>query len=252
MVKTFTRLSICLIVLLILVSCQNKAEKPILIGAASSLSNVLDELVAEYSTGSSQKIKTTYAASGVIYTQLQSGAPIDLFISSDNRYLSKLGERNQILKSITLCRNTLVFATSKDTISREGKLTPENDLIRKIGIGNPDFSPAGKYAADLLKDRGTFDKVKDKFILGSNVRQVLDWVEKGNVDAAFIYKTDALLANSLQILEEWGTVSGQLIEYPAIVPKSTSNPSGASDFLSFLRSEAAAKILKQYGFLESI
>ena len=133
-------------------------------------------------------------------------------------------------------------------------------------MGNPDYVPAGRYAAQLLKFEQLYDQVQDKLVFAGSVRQALAWLEAGEVDAAFIYRTDAGLVPQLEIEAEWRRIDQSLIQYPAVVIHSESRQAenrlstsikgrgqtrrtAAQGFLEFLKSETAAALLKTYGFV---
>ncbi len=232
----------------LLFSCNKQKQKPLVIGAASSMTNVMKELAVEYKNQYKEKVELSFAASGVIATQIEEGAPVDIFISADMKYLNTLKQAGMVAESIILCKNKLVLAVNRKGPLHDRVIILTDEKIRKIGIGNPLYSPAGRYAVDLLEKNKQYNLIKSKFIYGSNVRQVLSWVETGDVDAAFIYKTDAALSNQLSIIKEWSTISGKSIDYPAIIIKTSYPHTGSHEFLDFLGSERARKILHKFGF----
>ncbi len=250
MVSELSKITFILSVVAVFLSCSRGADRPLLIGAASSLSNVMNELAVEFKNNHQMEIKITYAASGIINTQIQEGAPIDIFVSADTKYLDELEQSGKILKSIIMCRNKLVFATGSHMSGSAGQLLPTNGKIKKIGIGNPDYSPAGKYAVELLKESELYSLVENKLIYGSNVRQVLSWLENGDVDAAYIYKTDSLLLENIDIAGEWGYISGKSIDYPTMIIRSVKPNKASYDFIKFLGSARAKEILNKFGFGE--
>lgn len=237
-----------LILSALLFSCNRRKQKPLVIGAASSMTSVMKELAIEYNNQYKKNVELSFAASGIISTQIEEGAPINIFISADLKYLDTLKQAGMVVKSIILCKNKLVLAVNKKFPLQDRMQILNDEKIKKIGIGNPFYSPAGRYAVDILKKNKLYNLIKCKFIYGSNVRQVLSWVETGDVDTAFIYKTDAALSNQLSIIKEWSTISGKSIDYPAIIIKTSYSYTESQKFLDFLESGRARKILHKFGF----
>ena len=133
------------------------------------------------------------------------------------------------------------------------KSTP--DLVNhdniKIAVGDPGFVPAGKYADEVFNSLKITDFVKDKLVYGKDVREVLAWVESGNLDAGFVYHTDALITDKVKIIELIDSSLHSPIVYPACIVMSSKKQEASADFITYLSSEDAKNILKDYGFLLS-
>lgn len=219
------------------------AKTSLTIGAAASLTNVMKELKIEFEKQNPKiKLRMTFAATGTIRMQISNGAPIDIFASAnsnfggDANYAKFLDE-----KSIKImCMNALVFVATKNISMLK---------MKRIGIGNPAYVPAGKYAKKLLKSEKLWDKIKDKIIQGNNVRQVLSWLKQGAVDGAFVYATDAAMCKNLKIIKKYTLINDKKLIYPVALTKYCRDKVAAASFISFLTSVKAKKIFKKYGFI---
>ena len=233
---------ICIIFAL-MISLGASAEKMLTIGAAASLTNVMKELKTKFEKNNPDiKLIMTFAATGKIRMQLSKGAPIDVFASANSNFGGD-GNYGKILdkKSIKImCTNALVFVAAKNISLLE---------VKRLGIGNPAYVPAGKYAKKLLESEKLWDKVKNKLVQGSNVRQVLSWLEQGAVDGGFVYATDAAMNKKLKIIKKYTVIDGKKIVYPVALTKSCRENTAAKKFISFLASDEAKKIFSKYGFI---
>src|SRR6056297_498878 len=131
-----------------------------------------------------------------------------------------------------LCANSLVLVYSADITQNEpfaGDDRTRKGLklqqlrwsgIERVGMGNPDYVPAGRYAAQLLKSEQLYSQLQDKLVFAGSVRQALAWLEAGEVDAAFLYRTDAKLVPKLGIAAEWEIIDHRPIQYPAAIIRS--------------------------------
>jgi molybdate transport system substrate-binding protein len=219
------------------------AGKTLTIGAAASLTNVMKELKMEFEKDNPNiKLVMTFAATGKIRMQISKGAPIDVFASA-NRNFGGNGNYGKILNKSSIkimCTNALVFVAPKNISLLE---------VKRLGIGNPAYVPAGKYAKKLLESKKLWNKVKDKIIQGSNVRQVLSWLEQGAVDGGFVYATDAAMNKKLKVIKKYTVIDGKKIVYPVAITKSCREKATAKDFIIFLISAKAKKIFRKYGFI---
>lgn len=226
-----------------MVILNTSAQKTLTIGAAASLTDVMKELKTEFEKGHPDtKLVMTFAATGKIRMQISKGAPIDVFASANNDFGGD-GDYGKILdkKSIkVMCMNALVFVAPKQIALLE---------VKKLGIGDPAYVPAGKYAKKLLESEKLWNKVKSKVVKGTNVRQVLSWLEQGAVDGGFVYSTDAAMCKKLKILNKYTVIGGKEIVYPVALTKSCREKAAGNDFIVFLASDKAKKIFTKYGFI---
>ncbi|MCM3387055.1 molybdate ABC transporter substrate-binding protein [Ureibacillus chungkukjangi] len=220
------------------------------ISAASSLKNVLEELRDEFKKKHQEiDIQFNFGASGSLSKQIEQGAPVDLFLSASNDKFEKLTDLGLIQESATFISNELVLITGK---SGDVTLDKTEDLasieVEKISIGTPSIVPAGAYAKQVLEHFNLWSKIENKIIYAKDVRQVLTYVETGNVEAGFVYKTDAISSERIQIIESVDDASHDLITYPIGILENTDSLSEAKQFYEFLQGEEAKEIWVEYGF----
>lgn len=221
------------------------------ISAAISLKDALEEIKREYQKKDPKTIITyNFGSSGSLQQQIEQGAPIDLFISAANKQMDALKSKNLLLPGSRriLAKNQLVLITPKieKIVNQITDLTkPE---IAKIAFGEPKSVPAGQYGEEVLKFYKILDQVKSKIIYGKDVRQVLTYVETGNVNAGFVYQTDAKTSTQIRVAAIAPKNSHSAIVYPIAILKDSKNLDRAKVFDQFLRSNLAKVILKKYGF----
>ncbi|WP_027366100.1 molybdate ABC transporter substrate-binding protein [Desulfotruncus alcoholivorax] len=220
------------------------------IAAAASLQDALKELADVYSkTHPDVTIDYNFASSGTLQKQIEEGAPVDLFLSAGQKQMDAVAEKNLIDPTTRkdLLGNEMVLI-----VPQNSKLTQFDELtgagITKISIGTPETVPAGKYAKETLASLNLWDRLQPKLVLAKDVRQVLTYVETGNVDAGLVYKSDAMVGKNIKIAAIASADTHQPIVYPMAVIKSTKYPEQAKAFADFLASKEAAVSFKKYGF----
>lgn len=227
-------------------------QKELLVSAAISLKDVLTTLGAKFEEENPKtKVFFNFGASGQLKVQIESGATVDVFISAAAADMDALEQGGHIISSTrkNIASNALVLIKNRE---KGPFLQRIEDLISKkmtsISIGNPATVPAGRYAKEALVNLKFYDQLNSKLIFAENVRQVLDYVIRGEVDAGFVYKTDVFTEPKVEVVE---TVSSKLhkpIVYPASVVKSSQQIQLASNFVEFLQEKEKKKVFKQYGF----
>ena len=225
---------------------------PLLIGAAASLQQVLQEITPLYQAKTTnQQIDYNFAASGALQQQIEQGAPIDVFISAAPKQMTALQQKNLLLAGTerNLLTNRLVLVTPKQggIILKDFRslVKPE---IKRLAIGEPRSVPAGQYATEVLKNLGILDQIRSKLVLASNVKAVLAAVATGDVDAGIVYLTDANGSSQVTIA---ATADPQLhspIVYSIAILKSTKSPAAAQHYVDFLQSPPAQQVFENYGF----
>lgn len=230
---------------------QAKTEPVTLnVSAAASLQDASAELKTLYEQ-KNPNVTITYnlAASGTLQKQIEEGAPADLFISAGKAQMDALAQKGLLVDTSRkdLLGNELVLIAGKDS-----KLTEFNSLtdpsVKKISIGTPETVPAGKYAQDTLTKLKLWEQLQPKMVLAKDVRQVLTYVETGNVDAGLVYRTDAATSNNVKIVAAAPAGSSDPIVYPMAVIKSSQHQQEAQALAAFLTSDDAVKIFEKYGF----
>lgn len=251
--------TIIITMLVLLAACSDqqftKASKTITIGAAASLKDAMTELKDSYMKAHPDTdIKLSFAATGTLRTQIEKGAPIDIFASANATFGCKSGSYDSVVKAATvkvMCYNALVLIknSSLDTSGKGMDALILSDKVKKIAIGNPDFVPAGKYAKALLEEKGLWQKVKPNLVYASNVRQVLSWLEQNVADYGFVYKTDAATSKQVKILAEFMEINGKKLIYPIALTNQVRNEKEAQTFIDFVLSEKGQGILEKHCFV---
>lgn len=239
-----------------LTASQGVEEKPtitITVSAASSLTEAFTDIAKEFEgVHPGTNIELNLAGSGTLRTQIESGAPADVFASASESDMDLLSDKNLIDNSSRkdFASNVLVMVVPEKDNSGNPKtlqdLTTGN--VEKISIGDPETAPVGKYTKQALEKVGLWNKIESKIILGENVKQVLTYVEMGEVDAGFVYITDAESGRK-EKYEIACTVSvNKPISYPIAVVNGSKNKEQAQEFVNFVTGTRGQKILAKYGF----
>lgn len=195
------------------------------------------------------KILRNYGASGALAKQIESGAPADLFISANTEWMDYLKERRLVEPSTigAFAYNTLVFAGAPTR-----KISGMKDLVKldKIAIGSPRSVPAGDYAMEAFRKSGVERELGGKLVMAKDVREAMKYAELGEVDGAFVYRTDALLLGKrTKILFTVPEELHERVTCPMALTAGGARKRDAGEFLRFLQSSEAKNILARYGFL---
>ena len=249
------RITICLLVMAIALFAPAQltraaAPRNILISAAASMTEVMLALGDDFGN-KHPGITTTYnfGASGDLLAQISQGAPVDIFISASPKHMDQAQEKGVVdpASRMLFAGNTLVLAqpvSSKLTLTGVADLTKAE--VERIGIGKPESVPAGQYAKEALVAAGIWTVVAGKLIFGSSVRQVLDYLRRGEVDCGLVYATDVIKAKEqVRVVAE---VQGSRVLYPAGLVKASHDPEAAALFLEYLGTDGARAIIKEHGF----
>ncbi len=224
----------------------------ILVSAAASLTDVLKEISTGYQSKSKHTAKFNFGPSNGLARQIEEGAPADIFFSADLAQMDNL-DKNSRLEPGTrknLLSNQLVIivpADSKLAISSPKDLLKAD--VKKIALAEPSSVPVGVYSSKYLTDEGLWDQVKPKVVPVQDVRATLASVESGNVEAGFVYKTDAAISKKVKIVYEVPIDKGPKITYPVAIVKESKQKDAARDFMSYLQTSAAKDAFKKYGFV---
>lgn len=248
-----------LMVLLILVciaimvfpGCKAKKSVSITVSAAASIQNAMQEIETQYKKDNpSIELILNYASSGALQKQIEQGAPVDVFLSASSSKMDKLQDKDLIINDtrIDLLKNSIILITPSDFQEINTFDDLNNSKVKKIALGAPESSPAGKYAKEALQTLGLWEQIQDKLVLAKDVRQVLSYVETGNVDAGIVYRTDIINSDKVSLISEAPEETHTPIVYPVAIVKSCEHIEEAKGFISFLESEAAKNIFKKYGF----
>ncbi len=243
----------CLMVLAAAGNANAQPSKEITVSAAISLKNAFEEIGTLFeSRNTGAKVVFNFGASGDLARQIEGGAPVDVFASAAQKDMDQINTKGLIDGSTRLnfVKNTVVLIQSASSTLEikgfEDLLKPE---IKMISIGNPQTVPAGKYAQEVFTHFKVWESIKNKLILAENVRQVLDYVVKNEVDAGVVYATDAAVqSNKIKIVATAPSESHSPVVYPVAVVKGSKNEVLAKAFITMLTAEEGMRILKKYGF----
>ncbi|MDP8305147.1 MAG: molybdate ABC transporter substrate-binding protein [Candidatus Chlorobium antarcticum] len=219
------------------------------ISAGAGMKDAVNDIVSNYhSSHPGTTITPNFGPSGALAGQILNGAPADIFISANTKWMEFLIEKKIVdaTSRKPFARNSIVFTgTTKHRVSSMKDL----GKLQRIAIGSPKSVPAGEYAMQAITSSGMKKQLQGKIILAKDVRECLMYAELGEVDGGFVYRTDALLAKKATIRFEVSRNLHTPIIFPmALTLKGSLNPE-ARDFLNYLRNQEAHKVLNAYGFV---
>ncbi len=225
----------------------------VLVSAAASLTNAFNDVAKSYEAQyPGSKVNFNFAASGVLLQQMAKGAPVDVFASADQETMDAAQKQGLVNRADRhdFARNTLVLIVPADSKLTLLKL---DDLLRpvvlKVAIGNPASVPAGRYTQGALEHATLWPAVQAKAIYTQNVRQSLDYVARGEVEAGFVYGTDAALMKD-KVKVAITVPLDTAIAYPIASTQASANADEAKRFVAYIQSPAAQAILAKYGFMK--
>lgn len=220
--------------------------------AAASLTDVMNELKGDYEKENPNvKITPSYGSSGTLQTQIEEGAPADIFFSAATKQMTALEKKGLILSDTkqNLLLNKIVLITPKGNAKGISAFADAASAkVDKIALGEPKSVPVGQYAEKVFTSLKLLDSVKKKAVYGSDVRQVLTWVESGSVDCGVVYATDAATTDKVQTVAEAPKGSSDPVIYPVAALKSSKSADAAKAFLKFLSGDEAKAAFKKYRF----
>ena len=240
---------------------QAAFAKNITVYAAASLSESVTAIAKNYQQQHGEKITTVFAASSTLARQIARGAPADIFISANQKWMQYLVDQKKITKdnSINLLQNSLVIAAPANSTLEKFTLDSQTDLaalLRKgrLATGNTDHVPVGIYAKQALTSLGLWEGVKSKLALSSNTRAALAFIERKAVPLGIVYETDAQASSKVKTLAVVPQDSHDQILYPiALIQKVDQEPTKALTLKAqavykYFQSEPALVIFQQFGF----
>lgn len=243
--------------ILVFFGCNSdKSKSPnndeLTISAAVSLKDAFTEIGELYKSKTGKTVNFNFGASGALQRQIETGAPVDVFASAGEKQMNELAERNLIDAESRkdFARNSLVLIVPQNSslnLTDFGELSDEK--VQKIAVGNPKTVPAGQYTDQLFEKTDLKNALQTKLILAEDVRQVLDYVVRGEVDAGIVYATDARIAEGKVKIAATALESDhEPILYPISILKDSKQKQSAKEFLDFVLSIDGQKILQKYGF----
>jgi molybdate transport system substrate-binding protein len=228
-------------------------SRDVLVFAAASLKNALDDIAARWQRETGKKVVISFAASNNLIRQIEQGAPADIFMSADLDWMD-YGQQKNLIKPETrsnLLGNKIVLIAPKDS-ALSVKVDKGFDLAGalkggRLAMGNVDAVPAGKYGKAALEKLGAWDSVKGQIAQAESVRAALLLVSRGETPLGIVYQTDAAPEPAVKIVGTFPDDSHPPIIYPVALTKDSSN-AAAADFLKYLRSPAAKPAFEKQGF----
>lgn len=247
-----------LFLLAALAGCRDRApekEAPsvvLTVAAAASLREALTELEGRYEAANAGvDVRTTFGASGLLRQQVEQGAPVDVFVSAAEKPMDALQAAGLVdpRGRRVLAGNELVLVVPRgSTAAVDGFDDLDAPEVRRVALGAPQSVPAGEYAEEVLRALGIAEAVGKKAVYGQNVRQVLAYVESGDVDAGVVYRTDAAVARNVRVAAAAPPGSHAPITYPVAVVSRTRAPEAARGYVAFLLGPEGRAVLRRRGF----
>ena len=232
--------------------CQTSSYSgEITVAAASSLTDAFKAIAQDFEKKYPKtKINLTFASSGTLLQQLRHGAPIDVFATADQQTMNEAQALSLIQNQtrVNFISNQLVLIAPKNSTFKIQNLTDLNQTsIKRITIGNPAYTPAGRYAQAVLEKQNLWNPVQSKLIKTQNVRHALDYVARSETQLGFVFSSDVLnQANKVKVVMNVPTL--EPIQYPIAITKNTTNQLEADQFLKYVQSGAGKQVLQRYGF----
>lgn len=224
------------------------------IAAASDLNFAFKDLVAEYEKQTGRHVKLTLGSSGNFFSQIENGAPFDLYFSADIRYPQKLEEAGLAVKGslykYALGRIVLWAPNGSNLDLHKGLETLLDPSIRKIAIANPKHAPYGRAAVAAMEHFKVYDRVKDRLVLGENISQTAQFIESGACDTGIIALSLAL-APTMKSTGQYWEIPGSAhppLEQGAVILKKAKSQEAAKRFVEFVKGPEGQEIMRRYGF----
>ncbi|MDB5826011.1 MAG: molybdate transporter substrate-binding protein [Variovorax sp.] len=223
----------------------------LVVSAAASLTNAFQAVGQAFEQSKpGAKVTFNFAASGPLLAQIQQGAPVDVFASADQETMNKAAAANVLAAPtrVDFAANTLVLivpSTTKETPKQLSDLS--GAAYQRVSTGTPATVPVGRYTTEAVETAGLTAALQPKWIYGESVRQVLNYVARGEVDAGFVYRTDAMIEpDKTRIALTVPTTTP--VSYPVAQIATSKQPALAGEFIAYVRSAPGQAILQRFGF----
>ena len=225
------------------------------VAAAADLSEVMNTIAADFQAKTGCAVRLSTGSSGNLLSQIENGAPFDLFFSADFTYPKKLES-----EGLAVAGSTYLYAVGKIVLwvrndslldVSKGLEALRDPSIQKLAIANPQHAPYGRAAEQALRSAGVYDAIRDRLVLGENVSQTAQFVESGNADAGIVALSSAL-SGELKKKGHYAVIPQNLyspIDQGAVILRSSKNPQAAEKFLASLKTPETRVLLTQYGFV---
>lgn len=230
-----------------------QAQDTLTVFAAASMKNALDDANAAFTKATGVKVTASYAASSALAKQIESGAPADVFISADLKWMDFVADKKLIKPDsrYNLLGNKLVLIAGKDSKIANVKIEQGFDIAKlagdgRIAVADVKAVPAGLYAKAALENLGSWQAAEPKLAMAENVRATLAFVARGETPIGIVYETDAKVEPNVKIIATFPDGSYPPVTYP--VAATANAKADAGKYLTFLRGNEAKAIFEKYGF----
>lgn len=221
-------------------------QQTLTVSIAASLQPAMQDIQQRYQSRHPQvKIDYNVGASGTLQRQIEQGAPVDIFISADPDRIDDLADQQLVGSQQDLLTNQIVLVRPKASPHLHSWHDLQAPHVQRVALGYPYSVPAGRYGQEILTKLKLYEPLTPKFIFAKDVRQVLFYVETGNVDAGVVYQTDAMRSPSVNVVQ---IASAPSIRYPVAVLSRSRQLQVAQTFVRFLTSPEAQAIFSAHGF----
>lgn len=230
-------------------SC-NTHDDTLLVFAAASLSDYLNPVGEAFTRDTGVPVRFSFGGSYLLSRQIARGAPADLFIPAGTTPLRSLADGDLLLPDTitTVLRNELVLVGSGKVNSSDNIRQILSEHVSRLAIANPQLAPAGEYAQTALEQLGLWQTIQAKLVFAPDVRSALAYLERGDVDAALVYKTDAGQRKKLGVIAPFPVKSHHSIIYPGVIIRQSRNLESAKAFLHYLNTQPVQAIFQQQGW----
>ena len=233
-------------------SSSGGSQKVLHVSAAASLTNVMQDIAKEYEQQHPDvKVEFNFGSSGALQQAIENGGKSDLFVSAAQKQMNAL-EKGGLLADGTrrdLLINDVVLIVPKDSKKDIKSFDDLNtDKVQKLALGEPKGVPVGQYSEQIFTHMNNLDAMKAKAVYGTDVRQVLSWIEQGEADAGLVYATDAAITDGVKVVAKAPADSHKPIIYPVSVLKDSKQLDLAKDFEQFLLNDTSKALFEKYGF----
>ncbi len=238
---------------LTLAGCTPQTPSSVTVFAAASTTNALIDVAAGFTRATQIAVKTSFASSSTLAKQIAQGAPADIYISANPKWMDYLVEKERVseLRRFDLLGNRLVLIAPKSSTAQV-TIAPDGNLVSilgngKLAMGDPDHVPAGIYGQQALKSLGLWADLSAKVARAWDVRACLALVERTEAPLGIVYATDAAISEKVKVLSEFPPATHSPITYPAALVGNPPSPE-ATAFVQYLRGNEARAIFEKYGF----
>jgi len=225
------------------------------VAAAANLKPVFEEIAARFQKQHPDaEVKATFGASGNFFSQIENGAPFDLFLSADSEFPAKVVEKklNDGPAFTYVYGKLVVWVPKGSSVDLDGKgLAALTDpSVAKLAIANPEIAPYGRAAREALQKAGLYEKVKDKLVTGQSVAQTAQFVQSGNAQAAFLPLSMALAPPLADEGRAWKVPAASYarIEQAGVVLVAAKEPKLAQELAAFVTSAAVRDVFEKAGY----